>query len=87
MGDGVAGAAGLLAFAFISFCNLFSSFFKAAKSDAVGGGADAVAAAATDGSGRETGEGEGGVAKREERGRSERERSICNKYFFAFAYV
>ena len=64
-------AAGLLALALISFCNLINSFFSAANSSAVGGGADAVAAAAT-------GEGisGGGGGKSEERGRSERESSI-----------
>ena len=54
-----------------SFWSLASWFFRAANSDAVGGGADAVAAAATD-----VGAGGGEGGKREERGRFERESSI-----------
>ena len=61
-------AAGLLALALISFCNLVNSFFSAANSSAVGGGADAVAAAAKDGSGR-------GGGRRVEMGISAIERS------------
>ena len=76
MRGAAADAAGLLDFAFISFCSLCSSFFKAAKSDAVGGGADAMTAAATDGSGR-------GGGKRVEMGISVIERSNWRRYFLA----
>ena len=53
---------------------------SAANSIAVGGGAVVDAAAATS-----DGVGGGAGGKREERGRSESESSICSKYFLAFA--
>ena len=62
-------AAGLLARALSSFCSLVNSFFSAANSIAVGGGADTVTAAATGELVGKTG------GKRSARGKSVIERS------------